>query len=127
MPEINEMNPTVTPTAAPKRARSKKASTTKRRRTAKKTTARPSKPRTQRKDLLFALDIGTRSVIGIAALKQKDNTLKIVATERQEHATRAMLDGQIHDVPQVAAVIRAVKEKLEKDVGPLRAPTAWSR
>ena len=121
MPEINETNPTVTPTAAPKRARSKKASTTKRRRTAKKTTARPSKPRTQRKDLLFALDIGTRSVIGIAALKQKDDTLKIVATERQEHATRAMLDGQIHDVPQVAAVIRAVKEKLEKDVGPLRS------
>lgn len=121
MPEINETNPTVTSTAAPKRARSKKASTTKRRRTAKKTTARPSKPRTQRKDLLFALDIGTRSVIGIAALKQKDDTLKIVATERQEHATRAMLDGQIHDVPQVAAVIRTVKEKLEKDVGPLRS------
>lgn len=62
---------------------------------------------------LFALDIGTRSVIGIVA-EQTDEGLRIIATERQEHKTRAMLDGQIHDVPQVAAVINSVKKALER-------------
>ena len=73
------------------------------------------------RDLIFALDIGTRSVIGIVAEEQPDGKLGIIATTRQEHRTRAMLDGQIHDVPQVAAVIRSVKEKLEAEVGPLRS------
>ena len=73
------------------------------------------------KNLIYALDIGTRSVIGIVAEEQPDGLLKIVATERQEHRTRAMLDGQIHDVPQVAAVIRQVTEALEAKVGHLRS------
>jgi cell division protein FtsA len=68
---------------------------------------------------VFALDIGTRSVIGIVAEKNEDN-LKIITTKRQEHKTRSMLDGQIHDVPQVAQVICAVKEGLEESVGPLK-------
>lgn len=71
------------------------------------------------KKLLFSLDIGTRSVIGIVA-EQIGNSMKIIATERKEHNTRAMLDGQIHDVPEVAAVLEEVKEELEKQVGPLK-------
>lgn len=69
---------------------------------------------------IFALDIGTRSVIGIVA-EYDGETLRILDTERQEHTTRAMLDGQIHDVPQVAAVIRQVKSALSERVGPLRS------
>lgn len=70
------------------------------------------------KNLLFSLDIGTRSVIGIVAEKiGKD--IKIIAAERKEHNTRAMLDGQIHDVPEVAAILEAVKLKLEDRVGTL--------
>ncbi|MDF2565005.1 MAG: ftsA [Massilibacillus sp.] len=72
------------------------------------------------KKLLFSLDIGTRSVIGIVA-EQLGNSMKIIATERKEHNTRAMLDGQIHDVPEVAAVLEEVKEELEKTVGPLKS------
>ena len=123
MPENEETATTSQAGEKPRRGRPRKAEGTKRRtrRTAKKTTARAQKPRTQKSNLLFALDIGTRSVIGIAATKEKDGTIAILATERQEHATRAMLDGQIHDVPQVAAVIRGVKEKLEGDVGPLKS------
>lgn len=79
-----------------------------------------TEPRKERKERLFALDIGTRSVIGIVAEKESDG-LKIVATERQEHKTRAMLDGQIHDVPQVAAVIESVKKALVKKTGPLKS------
>ena len=70
------------------------------------------------KNLLFSLDIGTRSVIGIVAEKiGKD--IKIIAAERKEHNTRAMLDGQIHDVPEVAAILEEVKLKLEDRVGTL--------
>ena len=66
-----------------------------------------TKEHKERKERIFALDIGTRSVIGIVAEKEAQG-LKIVATFRQEHKTRAMLDGQIHDVPQVAAVMNDV-------------------
>ena len=68
---------------------------------------------------LFALDIGTRSVIGIVAEHSSKGPLRILATKRLEHRTRAMLDGQIHDVPQVAAVISEIKEELEAAAGPL--------
>ena len=71
-------------------------------------------------ELVFALDIGTRSVIGIVA-EQRDGLLHILATERMEHKTRAMLDGQIHDVPQVAAIIREVKRRLTERTGALQS------
>ena len=71
-------------------------------------------------EFVFALDIGTRSVIGIVA-EQRDGLLHILATERLEHKTRAMLDGQIHDVPQVAAIIREVKRRLTERTGALHS------
>ena len=70
------------------------------------------------KNLLFSLDIGTRSVVGIVG-EQIGNNIKIISSERKEHHTRAMLDGQIHDVPEVAAVLGHVKNELEKKAGPL--------
>lgn len=78
------------------------------------------KERKERKERIFALDIGTRSVIGIVA-EREANGLHIVASERQEHKTRAMLDGQIHDVPQVAAIIESVKKELVKQTGTLKS------
>ena len=73
------------------------------------------------REKIFALDIGTRSVIGIVAVQEDNGSLTIVATHREEHKTRAMLDGQIHDVPQVASVIKSVKSALEKQVGTLKS------
>jgi cell division protein FtsA len=70
-------------------------------------------------NLLFALDIGTRSVIGLVG-EQIDSSIKILHCERQEHHTRAMLDGQIHDVMEVANVLSDVKTKLENSCGPLK-------
>ena len=95
-----------TETAAKKRGRPKKTEQ-----------AAPTR-RERPKELVFALDIGTRSVIGIVA-EQRDGLLHILATDRLEHRTRAMLDGQIHDVPQVAAIIREVKHRLMERTGPL--------
>lgn len=67
-------------------------------------------------DVIFALDIGTRTVVGIVAVPEKDK-LKVIAAEVVEHKNRAMLDGQIHDISQVAEVAKEVKEKLEKKLG----------
>ena len=72
------------------------------------------------REKIFALDIGTRSVIGIVA-EQDDDGLNIIATTRLEHTSRAMLDGQIHDVPQVAEVIIRVKNALANKVGELKS------
>ena len=71
------------------------------------------------KKLLFALDIGTRSIVGLIGEKTEAG-IRVLGGVRQEHTTRAMLDGQIHDVPEVAKVIRSVRQRLEADFGPLR-------
>lgn len=85
-----------------------------------KTTAEPLKQKPHGEPI-FALDIGTRSIIGIVAEKLENDQMRILATVRREHKTRAMLDGQIHDVPQVADLIREVKRELEKTTGPLKS------
>lgn len=69
-------------------------------------------------DFRFSLDIGTRSVIGVIT-RPSDSGIEIVACERIEHSSRAMLDGQIHNVPEVAEVIKAIKCRLENVCGPL--------
>lgn len=60
----------------------------------------------------FALDIGTRKVIGLLT-EPCAQGLRIVAAEKLEHKTRAMYDGQIHDVVEVASVVQQIKQKLE--------------
>ncbi len=40
----------------------------------------------------------------------------VIAQESIEHTTRAVIDGQIHDIPTVADTIYKVKERLEKRV-----------
>lgn len=70
--------------------------------------------------LVFGLDIGTRSIVGTVGYKLNDRFC-IVAQKAKEHDTRAMLDGQIHDIGKVAATIKAVKTELELEIGqPLR-------
>ena len=62
--------------------------------------------------LVFGLDIGTRSIVGTVGYKKGDHFI-VVAQKSREHETRAMLDGQIHDIGKVADTIRQVKEALE--------------
>lgn len=68
---------------------------------------------------LFALDIGTRSVIGII-LEEQDGQYHVVDALMKEHSERAMLDGQIHDVLAVARIILEIKDLLESKHGPLK-------
>lgn len=67
---------------------------------------------------LFALDIGTRSVVGLLLQQQGDHHT-LIDIEIMEHKERSMLDGQIHNIPAVAQVIQTVKERLEERHGPL--------
>lgn len=66
--------------------------------------------------MVFGLDIGTRSIVGTVGYKDRDRFV-VVAQRMKEHETRAMMDGQIHDIRQVGDTITAVKEALEQDIG----------
>ena len=65
---------------------------------------------------VFGLDIGTRSIVGTVGYKKGDE-FYCVAQRIKEHETRAMLDGQIHDIGKVGESIAQVKEELEKAIG----------
>lgn len=63
--------------------------------------------------LKFAIDIGTRTVIGVVYTVEEDK-LKIIDEEVIEHKKRAMLDGQVHDIQAVSEVVFEVKKRLEE-------------
>lgn len=70
---------------------------------------------------IFALDIGTRSVVGMVIQPENDGErCKVLGYEVAEHRERSMMDGQIHDVVAVADVMENVKKKLETKFGPLK-------
>lgn len=64
---------------------------------------------------VFGLDIGTRNVVGTVGYKE-GNEFIVVAQYVMQHETRAMIDGQIHDIGRVGKVIQTVKEELEKQI-----------
>lgn len=71
-----------------------------------------------KKEKVFALDIGTRSVVGVI-LEKLEEHYEVIDIHMMEHRERAMIDGQIHDVLSVAKTIVNIKEILEKKHGPL--------
>ena len=80
--------------------------------TAPKRTA-PRRTKKQQGDVIFALDIGTRTVVGVLAEKTADG-YKLIDMETQAHESRSMTDGQIEDIDAVAAVVKSVKAALER-------------
>lgn len=66
--------------------------------------------------VVFGLDIGTRSIVGTVGYKRGERFV-VMAQRVREHETRAMLDGQIHDIKKVGNTILAVKKELEEDIG----------
>src|SRR3712207_8330060 len=55
-------------------------------------------------DVIFALDIGTRSVIGTVGVV-KDKKFYVLGEVYEEHEERAMIDGQIHNIELVAHTV----------------------
>ena len=66
---------------------------------------------------VFGLDIGTRNAVGTVGYQTDDKEFVVTAQYVREHETRAMLDGQIHDIGRVAKTIKEVKDELEKQTG----------
>ncbi len=69
--------------------------------------------------MIYALDIGTRTVIGVLAEKYESNIVVYDAMTK-EHEERAMMDGAIHDVSKVSKIVQKItkelKEKNEVDI-----------
>mgnify|MGYP004603184807 FL=1 len=62
---------------------------------------------------VFGLDIGTRNVVGTVGYRTEDDKFIVAAQCVKQHETRAMLDGQIHDIGKVGRIISQVKAELE--------------
>ncbi len=67
-------------------------------------------------NLVFALDIGTRSIVGVVG-EPDGEKLKILAVEEAEHGKRTMIDGQIDNIQEVANLARTVTHRLEERLG----------
>lgn len=67
-------------------------------------------------ETVFGLDIGTRNVVGTVGFRQSEKFV-VVAQEIREHQTRAMVDGQIHDINRVAATIADIRQSLQDKTG----------
>ena len=62
---------------------------------------------------VLALDIGTRTIMGVV-LEKAPNGYRIRAAEQFEHQDRAMYQGQVHDVLAVAESVKKLKTVLER-------------
>lgn len=69
----------------------------------------------QAENAVFALDIGTRSIIGMVGIVEEDK-VRIIAIDKEEHTERAMIDGQIENIEKVTTLARKVKKRLEEKV-----------
>ncbi len=77
--------------------------------------ARKQEAQRQTDDMIFVLDIGTRSIIGLVGLVE-DEKLNVIAIESAEHQKRAMIDGQIEDINAVAKLAVVVKNRIEEQL-----------
>ena len=71
--------------------------------------------RGEEQPFVFGLDIGTRNIVGTVGYRTEDEFI-VVAQSVMEHETRAMLDGQIHDIGRVGRTIQKIKEALEAQI-----------
>ncbi|MDD3223573.1 MAG: cell division FtsA domain-containing protein [Clostridium sp.] len=67
-------------------------------------------------EVIFSLDIGTRTVIGTVGVV-RDKKFKVISEKYTEHEQRAMVDGQIHDINLVARAVNKVKTEIEEEIG----------
>lgn len=68
------------------------------------------------KHMVFGLDIGTRSIVGTVGYRENEHNFTVAGICVKEHDTRAMLDGQIHDIGKVAETITYIKKELENEL-----------
>jgi len=66
-------------------------------------------------DLIFALDIGTRSVVGVVC-ENENGILKVIEIKSVFHNQRSMVDGQIEDIAEVSRIVGIVKTSIEESL-----------
>lgn len=66
---------------------------------------------------VFGLDIGTRSIVGTVGYKKNERDFVVIAQHVRFHETRAIMDGQVHDIEKVAGSIQEVRRELEQQTG----------
>ena len=74
------------------------------------------KRNTRNSQVLFALDIGTRSIVGVVG-NVSDDSFEVFDHEQRLHKKRAMRDGQIEDINLVAKTVVEIKDVLEERNG----------
>ncbi len=67
-------------------------------------------------EIFFSLDIGTRTVVGVVGEKREDD-FHVIDCVSVPHNKRAMTDGQIEDIDEVAKIASKVIAELEKNLG----------
>lgn len=65
---------------------------------------------------IFALDIGTRTVVGVVG-EYNDEKFLLKDYISVPHSKRAMVDGQVEDIKQVAKIVAQVRSALEEKTG----------
>lgn len=79
----------------------------------KKTAKTASAAKKPQGDIIFALDIGTRTIVGVLARKTQSGC-EIIDIETVAHEKRCMNDGQIEDIKAVSGEIKRVRRALEE-------------
>lgn len=67
--------------------------------------------------MIFSLDVGTRTLIGMLADFDENEKLLIKHTVVREHENRAMVDGQIHDVEKVSRGVSKLLDEMQEKSG----------
>ncbi len=70
----------------------------------------------QDSQLIYALDIGTRGVVGIVGTMVNER-LCVQEMEIMEHSKRTMVDGQIDDIRQVSKLVATLTQRLSQRIG----------
>lgn len=70
-----------------------------------------------RGSMVFALDIGTRSIVGLLGSIDEENRIIVHYSAMEFHRERVMYDGQIHDIDGVAKIVKSVKDNLQQQSG----------
>lgn len=73
-------------------------------------------PLREQGETVFALDIGTRTVVGVVG-EYIDDKFFLSDYVSIPHTKRAMVDGQVEDIRQTAKTVAAVKAQLEEKSG----------
>lgn len=70
----------------------------------------------EQEDYIFALDIGTRTLIGVLMVKEGEE-YEVLTSRVICHSTRAMMDGQIHNIQEVANRCSSLITDIEEESG----------